>query len=69
MAPSDRTPLHTNIDLKELADKYELSGGLMMNVVRYCTVKALKRDDKTIFKDDVLTGIRREFRKDGVMLV
>ena len=66
---SDRTPLHNTIDLKELADKYELSGGLMMNVVRYCTVKALKRDDKTIFKDDVLTGIRREFRKDGVMLV
>ena len=66
---SDTTPLQKNIDLREVADKYELSGGLMMNVVRYCTVKALKREDQTIFKEDLLTGIKREFRKDGVVLV
>lgn len=66
---SDTTPLHGSIDLRDLADKYELSGGLMMNVVRYCTVKALKRTDQVIFKEDLLTGIRREFRKDGVVLV
>ena len=36
---------------------------------RYCTVKALKREDQTIFKEDLLTGIKREFRKDGVVLV
>lgn len=66
---SDTTALHPHINLAELATKYEMSGGLMMNVVRYCTVKALKREDKMIFKDDVITAIRREFRKDGVVLV
>jgi AAA+ superfamily predicted ATPase len=49
----------------EIATKYEMAGGAIINVVRYASLMALKRGDNTIKYDDVLEGIRKEYRKDG----
>jgi ATP-dependent 26S proteasome regulatory subunit len=52
--------------LDEIASKYEMAGGAIINVVRYCSLMAIKREDNHIIKyDDVMAGIRKEFRKDG----
>ncbi|MEM1000424.1 MAG: ATP-binding protein [Bacteroidota bacterium] len=64
---SPETPLEEQIDLEEVADKYLLSGGAMMNVVRYCTVKAVKRGDAVIRKPDLDRAIRKELEKEGMM--
>lgn len=49
----------------DIADKFEISGGAMMNVVRYCSLKAVTKSSNTILLEDVLEGIRKEFRKEG----
>ncbi len=54
-----------NTDLEKIADKHEISGGTIMNVVRYASLKALSRNDRIILKDDLEEAIRREFLKEG----
>ncbi len=49
--------------LEEIAEKYELSGGEMINVLRYCAIQAAKREERTIRCNDILVGIRREYNK------
>ncbi|MDB5033878.1 MAG: ATPase [Chlorobi bacterium] len=62
---SAKAVLEPRIDLARLAEKYEVSGGTVMNVVRYSSLKALSRNDATIFLEDMEEGIRREFQKEG----
>lgn len=62
---SPRAVLESRIDLARMAEKHELSGGTIMNVVRYSSLKALSRDGSTILLDDMDEGIRREFLKEG----
>jgi SpoVK/Ycf46/Vps4 family AAA+-type ATPase len=62
---SDKTELDGNVDLDTIAREYEMSGGSIMNVVRYATLMALKNGSRLIRGDDLLNGIRREFQKEG----
>jgi SpoVK/Ycf46/Vps4 family AAA+-type ATPase len=57
--------LEDKLNLEDIALKYEMAGGTIINVVRYSCLMALKRGDKTIRQKDVLAGIRKEFGKDG----
>lgn len=52
---------------KEL-DKYELSGGQMINVLRYCAIQAAKRNEKKTTLNDIISGIRREYHKESKTL-
>jgi ATP-dependent 26S proteasome regulatory subunit len=54
-----------NIDLFDIAEEYELAGGAIINVVRYASLKALSRNTNMIELNDILQGIKREFRKEG----
>ncbi len=62
---SSKTPLEESVDLRALAAQYEISGGAIMNVVRYTTLMALRRGDRSILLQDLLEGIRRELQKEG----
>ena len=62
---SDKTELESNISLDKIAREYEMSGGSIMNVVRYATLMALKNGSRVIRSDELLNGIRREFQKEG----
>jgi len=62
---SEKATLEPSIDLARIADKYEMSGGTVMNVVRYASLKALSRNDVTILLTDIEEGVRREFMKEG----
>jgi hypothetical protein len=53
------------VDLSEIASKYELSGGGIMNVIRYSTLMALKNGCNSIMHNDIIDGIRRELFKEG----
>jgi len=59
------TSFENDINFEEIADKYEISGGAITNVVRFCSLKAYKRKDKLIKKIDILTGIKKEMQKEG----
>lgn len=54
-----------DVDLVEVAARYELAGGSIINVVQYACLKSLQRASNKIRMEDVLQGIRREIEKDG----
>lgn len=57
--------LHPDIDLYQLAEEYELAGGAIINVLRYCAMAAISRSDTVVTRDDLVKGLRREFRKEN----
>ena len=56
--------LNGRIDLPQIAETHEISGASILNIVQYASLKALSRDDKTIYQEDLLNGIKRELRKE-----
>lgn len=62
---SDKAEFESGLDLAQIARQYELSGGTIMNVVRYASLKALSRGGSVILTQDVEDGIRRELLKEG----
>ncbi|WP_310425627.1 ATP-binding protein [Chamaesiphon sp. VAR_48_metabat_135_sub] len=62
---SPKAGLEQKIDLAKIADKYDLSGGIIMNIVRYSSLKALSRNESIILLEDIEEGIRRELLKEG----
>jgi len=62
---SDKSTLGHDVDLQDIAEKYELAGGAIINITRYASLMALKRKSREIQKADILSGIRKEFLKDG----
>lgn len=62
---SEKTILEEKIDLKEIAAKYEITGGSILNVIQYCSLMAMGRNSNVILLEDLLEGIKREFKKEG----
>jgi hypothetical protein len=57
--------LDSQLKLHVLAEQHELSGGAIMNVVRYAALQSLVRGDREISAEDLVNGIRRELVKEG----
>jgi len=55
-------------ELERIAQQYELAGGSIMNVVQYASLMTLNRNDNIIKVDDLLEGIKKEYRKEGKTL-
>lgn len=62
---SKKSTLAKDVDLALLAEKFELAGGSIINVVQYASLMALNRGDETIQRTDLLEGIRKEYIKEG----
>ena len=62
---SKHCTLSEDIDLARVAEAYALAGGALINVVRYCSLEALKRHSSKILLADLEKGIRRELMKEG----
>jgi hypothetical protein len=54
-----------DIDLKDMALRYELSGAGILNVVHYCSVEALATQSSRFELNHLEKGIMREFVKEG----
>lgn len=52
------------LDLTQIAESHEISGASIVNIVQYASLKALSRDDKMLYNEDLLHGIKRELRKE-----
>ncbi|TRY29845.1 ATP-binding protein [Aliiglaciecola sp. M165] len=55
-------------DVTVLADRYELAGGSIMNVVRYAALVTMENEAKDLKFEDLVTGVRRELTKEGKTL-
>jgi len=61
-APASLEPA---VDLTDIATRYELSGGMIMNVIRYASLQAISRCEQILRQQDLLDGIRREYAKEN----
>lgn len=57
-----------DFDLQELAQRFELSGGTISNVLRYASLMALQEQRQHFSLLDIHEGIRRELDKEGKSL-
>jgi hypothetical protein len=57
--------LEPGIDLPQIAMRYEMSGGMIMNVIRYASLQAISRGERVLLHQDLLDGIRREYAKES----
>lgn len=57
--------LHSDINLYDIAENYELTGGAIINVLRYCALATIQRGDTIVQKQELITGIRRELKKEN----
>jgi SpoVK/Ycf46/Vps4 family AAA+-type ATPase len=62
--PAAVTP-EASLDWPKLAEQFELSGGVIINVLRHACLRAMARDDAVLRSEDVFEGIRRELLKEG----
>lgn len=65
---SQRSLLADDVNLEHLAEDNILSGGALINVVRYAAMRAERQGRATISQDDLLIGIKKEFIKEGRMI-
>lgn len=65
---SKRCVLERAINLEQIAERYELAGGSIMNVIRYASLMALEAGSNVVMLKDVLKGIQREYIKEGKSL-
>lgn len=60
--------LEPAIELARIAERYDVTGGMIMNVVRYASLLALSRGGDLVLLEDIEEGIRRELLKEGRVL-
>lgn len=58
-------PTHPSIDYQMIAKNYKMSGGMIINVLRFCALLAVDREEHMIYEEDIIEGIKGEFRKEG----
>jgi hypothetical protein len=54
-----------DLDFAALAERHEVSGGTIINVIRYAALRSLVRGDHRLQAEDVDDGLRRELHKEG----
>ncbi|MCO7226551.1 ATP-binding protein [Pleionea sp. CnH1-48] len=57
--------LEDDIDLIDLAERYELSGGAITNVIRHAAILALRSERQALSQRDLFLGVTKELRKEG----
>jgi AAA+ superfamily predicted ATPase len=57
--------LHPDIDLYKIAEDHELTGGAIINILRYCALAAIRRNDTVVTQDELFSGLRNELKKEN----
>lgn len=60
--------LDEKINLNDIARNYELSGANIVNIIQYTGLQTLQKNNKLVQEEDLLKGIKKEYRKEGKML-
>lgn len=58
--------LHSNgnLDLRTLAERFELSGASILNVMHYASLRAFARNDQQLHLAEVMEGVKKELMKE-----
>ena len=56
--------LEPGVNLKAIADKYELNGAAILNIIHYSALQSISKDDQYIRIEDIIEAMRKEYRKE-----
>ncbi len=62
---SNGLKLADDVNFEQIANDHAIAGGNIINVLRYCSLSALRRGDNLIYMEDITDGIKKELRKEG----
>lgn len=65
---NEKCKIKDDVCFQKLAEDYVLSGGGIINVVRYGALSALRRESDMICFSDLVAGVNKELRKEGKTL-
>ena len=54
-----------NIDFDKIANNFEISGGSILNVLRYCAIQTANRKNGRVLEIDIIDAIKKEYDKEG----
>ena len=57
--------IQLDIDYKKLASQFELTGGIICNVIRTCLIQMVMNNAEVIKTDDVESAVKKELSKMG----
>jgi AAA+ superfamily predicted ATPase len=57
-------PIDPKVDFDKIAERFAISGALIMNVLRSCVMINVNRQ-RPVTSDDIVTSLKREFHKEG----
>ncbi|MCB0529578.1 MAG: ATP-binding protein, partial [Saprospiraceae bacterium] len=57
-----------DLNINALAQKYELTGAAILNIVQYACLRTLERGENDISDVDIREGVVREFSKEGKII-
>lgn len=57
--------LESDVDLSQLANRHEITGGMIMNVIRHACMQTISRQENILRGSDIAEGIRREYAKEN----
>ena len=60
--------LDKEINLEEIARKYEVNGANIVNIIHYACLKTLENNSDILRQPDLLKGIQQEYVKEGKMV-
>lgn len=60
--------LSDEINVEEIARKYEVNGANIVNIIHFACLKTLEKSSTTISLSDLLSGIQKEYIKEGKMI-
>jgi hypothetical protein len=66
---SGKCKLDPSIDIENIAEEFELTGGAIINVLRYTALKAIQKKETMVSKLDLRQGIHGELKKENRTLV
>ncbi|MGB5944060.1 MAG: ATP-binding protein [Leeuwenhoekiella sp.] len=55
------------INLKHIAERYEVTGAHINNIVHYCCLQSLENKTTTLSEGNLISGIKREYQKENKM--
>lgn len=64
----EKIQLHKEVELNNIACKYELAGAEIMNIAQYACLRALTESKKSIKIEYIIDGIQKEYQKGGKIM-
>ena len=64
-AVPDKLAYHQDVNIRQLASKYEFTGAEIINIVRYAYLKSISENLFAIPLNIIMEGIRKELQKEG----